>query len=648
MLFEGLSVANRGLSAAQLGISVTGQNITNASDETYSRKRIEQSAAWKRNATYGQLGFGVEVYAVNRVRDQFIDRLVNQESTRYGYYEMKTSSYNRIESVFGEPSEHAFNTLLNNFWNGWAEVANDPSKAGPREALRSASQALVEQFHAVSKELSEYKDTLNDEIEARINRINELTTGIYRCNTIIATSEPTVGTKANDTRDQRDAMLNELSKLVNVDYFEDEQGNLSVSTNGHLLVSGARSHELVIARVKTTDASGNEYAKVQVSFTSTGKEFKPSSGEIRALMDARDVDVPEYENYINEIAKSLITEVNKIHQNGYALNGLTFIEFFDSNPDKMNAAKIDISDAVKKDINNIAAGTGGQKLSVENLVIPQTQTIPIGTSAPVPIPSGANPDTLRITDASNALLVEGTDYNIVNGQIVFTAASTPADYNISFSSADYIVDLVSPDEEALGNGFSSYQLDLKDFDNNYRFIYKNSLVITTTDTDGKKVPLQEGRDYDVDYNTGLITFKYSANGYFSDVAPNIGPRGVNINFDYHENGYGGPGDGNNAHALAQLRDKAVMQSDLFGRDTQTINQFYSGMLGRLGTERNKAESGFQTRGFALLQLKTQQQEVMGVNMDEEISNLIKYQHTYTASARYLTTINSMLETLLNM
>jgi flagellar hook-associated protein 1 FlgK len=173
-------------------------------------------------------------------------------------------------------------------------------------------------------------------------------------------------------------------------------------------------------------------------------------------------------------------------------------------------------------------------------------------------------------------------------------------------------------------------------------------VITTTDEYGKKVPLQEGRDYDIDYSTGLITFKYSANGYFSDSAPNAGPRAVNIEFDYHENGYGGPGDGDNAHALAALRDKAVMQSDLFGKDTQTINQFYSGMLGRLGTERNKAESGFQTRGFALLQLKTQQQEVMGVNMDEEISNLIKYQHTYTASARYLTTINTMLETLLNM
>jgi flagellar hook-associated protein 1 FlgK len=91
-----------------------------------------------------------------------------------------------------------------------------------------------------------------------------------------------------------------------------------------------------------------------------------------------------------------------------------------------------------------------------------------------------------------------------------------------------------------------------------------------------------------------------------------------------------------------------MQGDVFGNSTQTMNQFYSGMLGRLGVERNDAAAGLSNRTDALKQLTTRQNEVMGVNLDEEIANLIQYQHTYQASARFLTTINTMLETLLNM
>ncbi len=140
-LFEGLNVATRGLSAAQLAINVTGQNITNAGTEGYARKRIEQAADYRRDGSHGQMGFGVEVYSINRIRDQFIDRLVNDEYTRHGYYTAKNNAFDRIESVFHEPSEEALNTLLNNFWNGWADVANNPDSAGARPP-KSACPAL--------------------------------------------------------------------------------------------------------------------------------------------------------------------------------------------------------------------------------------------------------------------------------------------------------------------------------------------------------------------------------------------------------------------------------------------------------------------------------------------------------------------------
>jgi len=572
-LFESLNMATRGLAAAQLGINVSGQNALNANTPGYSRKRIEQSSEWRRDGSFGQMGFGVEVYAINRVRDQFVDRLVNQELTRYGYFSIKDASYSRIESIFGEPSDgdHALNGLLNKFWNSWAELANDPSKAGPRETLRSTAQSLVTQFHYLSTQLRSYKDTINDEIEARVKRINEITSTIHRCNVVITGTEGGLHHNANDTRDQRDQLLEELAQLVDVDYYEDEDGALVISSNGRLLVSNARNHELSMRREEMTGDDGYQYSRVEVFFSGTGNEFKPKQGELRALMDVRDVDIPKYEQYINDIAKTLITEVNKIHQNGYTLDGLTFIDFFNSDPDKLNAANIDLSQSVKNNINNIAAGIGGEKKSAEHSYSVGPSSVP-----PAPLP--------------------------------------------------HVLDLV--------NG-----LPPSDDSTHYRFIYKNSLEIRDADNN----LLQEGKDYDIDYNTAQITFKYSATGPFDS-----GNVTVTIKFDYHENGYGGPGDGDNARLISQLQDKALMQSDSFGKSTQTINQFYAGALGRLGTERNEAEEGLGTRTYALEQLKIRQKEIMEVDINEEMANMMLYEHVYQASARFFTTVNSMFDTLLNM
>jgi flagellar hook-associated protein 1 FlgK len=584
-LFEGLNIATRGLSASQLAINVTGQNITNAGTEGYSRKRIEQSADWRRDGSYGQMGFGVEVYSINRVRDQFIDRLVNEEYTRYGHYSIKDSSYARIEDIFAEPKEYALNSLLNAFWNGWDDVSKNPESAGARETLRSTTESLVTQFHYLTTQFRSYKDTINDEIEARVKKINEITAGIYRCNMTIAASENTIGNKANDTRDQRDLLLQQLAQMVDVDYFEDEHGILTVSSNGQMLVSPAKNHELIMSRSEFVEEDGYRYSKVEVRLDLTGTAFIPKQGELRALMDVRDVDIPKYENYVNELAKGLITEVNKIHQTGYALSGLSYIDFFDSDPENFNAANIKLGQAIKNDINNIAAGIGGKIINI---------------------------DSMNVNDTSKALTI---------------ITDTTTTYNTLKATTLKLQDLEPPTS---ADGASYPQ---------FRHICKDTLTI---EIEGRT--LQEGLDYYVDYQNAEIIFN-DDNG---DIAAAAANGSLRVSFDYNTTGYSGPGDGDNALLLSQLRNKLLMQGDVFGNNTQTINQFYSGMLGRLGVERNEAGAGLNTRAFALQQLTIRQNEVMGVNLDEEIASLIQYQHTYQASARFLTTINTMLETLLNM
>jgi len=581
-LFEGLNIATRGLAAAQLGINTSGQNIVNANVEGYSRKRIEQNAEWRKDAAYGQLGFGVEVYAVNRIRDQFIDRLVNEELTRYGYFSVKDAAYNRIESIFNEPDEASLNSLMNKFWNSWSDLANNPDKAGARETLRSTAETMVGQFQYIMNQMRSYKNTLNDEIEARVNTINEIIVSIDRCNKVVTATEAPRGSNANDTRDQRDKLLEELAQLINIDYYEDDMGAVIVSTSGNMLVSAARSHEILMRHSAYTASDGHQYSMVEMSFALTAKEFVPASGEMRALLDIRDIEIPRYEEYINSLAKTMITEVNKIHQNAYALTGMTFIDFFDSDPSKFSATNMSLSAAVKNNINNIAAAAGGQKISSPILDV---------------LPNGVDP--------------------IIIGPLTPTPPDSPVQL-----------------------------LDLTTFAGDYRYICKNTLEISYTDpASGKTMQLHEGKDYDIDWNTAQITFKYSAvDNAFSD------PAGlqVSIKFDYHESGFGGPADGDAALLISQLRDKALMQSDVLGKTTQTMSQFYTGALGRLGVERNEAAAGLDTRTSALQQLKNRQNEIMGVAIDEEMAIMMKYEYTYQASARYFSTINSMLDTLLNM
>jgi len=644
-LFEGLGVATRGLAASQLGINVSGQNITNAFTDGYSRKRIEQNAEWRKDGSYGQMGFGVEVYAINRVRDQFIDRLVNQEQTRFGYYTVKDTAYERIENVYQEPKEHALNQLLKNFWNNWMDVANNPSSAGARETLRSTTESMTTQFNYIATQLREYKDIINAEVEDRVKEINKLTAGIYNCNTIIVNCEDQTN-KANDTRDKRDQMLEELAKITDVDYFEEENGAIIVTSNGTMLVSQTRNHELAVKRVEHVDEAGYPYSKVEVTSGPTGKPFIPKNGELKALLEVRDVDIPMYENYTNELARSIITEVNKIHQGGYSLSGLTFIDFFDSDPNKFNAANMSLSTAIKKDINNIAAGTGGKTIGVNEIKSSDTQTVTV-LAAPgntVSLNNFHSPqdiviekNSVKVVDSvtGNALR-EGTDYTVDYSTGIVTFSTIPA----NAVKMDYNYSMPTFNVPQLVDGDLPFVIDLADYNSDYRFIEKSSLVIK--DTKGNL--LQEGVDYDIDYETAKITFKYNeTNDAFKDPI-----NKVSITFDYFKTGYGGPGDGENALLISQLRDKAVMQDDAFGKSTQTIDQFYTGVLGQLGTERTTAGKGLDTRQHALETLKERQNQIMGVDMNEEIANLIQFQHTYQASARYFSTINTMLDTLLNM
>lgn len=558
-LFDGLNIANRGLSASQMGIQITGENISNASTEGYSRKRVSLVADSRVDSSYGQMGLGVEILSVERIRDVFIDGQLNDQLSDLGYAETIDYALQRIENIHQEPSDTGLNNALDAFWNAWADVANNPSDRSSREALSSTTEILTDSFHYISEELRSYKTSINEQISSVVDEINNIGSQISLLNKQIMTCENKSTEQANDSRDQRDVLLSDLAKLTDISYFEDETGAVTVTVSGSMFISPQKVYPMEITTQTSRESDGYMFSSFNVKMSGSSDVLDPNGGELQALFEVRDTIIPSYESELDELAATVVSEVNKVHESGYNLYGLTGIDFFNEN--KTTASTIELSAAVSADSNNIAAASGG-------------------------------------------------------------IISTPG--TVTMNSNNYLVNLT--DGTAGGNS-------------QYRNLVTGSVELVNTTT-GQTLEEGADKDYVIDYELGLIQIINTGSFGAADT--------YEVDFQYNDSDFSGVGDGSNALAISGIRDENVTDPDSLGNFTHTIGEFYAGYIGRLGVERNEASAELETRTSLVEQLSTQQQSISGVNLDEEMANLIQFQQTYQASARFMTTISSMLEVLMNI
>jgi len=544
-LFSLLSVGTRGLAAAQLGMDISSQNISNADVEGYSRKRLNIAADYRPDGTYGQMGFGVDVINIERMRNTFVDQQIRQQNQQVGYYSQIDDAYKTIENVLTEPSDTGLQQYMDQFFDSWQNLANNPADLSARTMVKTNGQILTDTFHNLATQLSSYKQSRNDEITQRVNKVNELSKEIFNLNKEIASVEISKQ-NANDSRDKRDKLLKDLSGLIDIDTQENDLGQITVSTGGSIIVSPAYQQDLETTTSTHTAADGTTITDIGLRFKDSKLPYEVGNGEIKGLLDSRDVVLPEYQKFLDDLAKSIVQKVNALHQTGYSLNGVSGLQFFD--PSVTGASDIKLSASVLSDVQNIAAATGGQ-----TLVAP---TIP------------------------GLILTYGT-------------------------------------AGALGQ----------------RNIYAGSVLVQAGNA-----TLVENTDYQVNYQTGAIQLLHA--GY------NNTP--LTINFKYTSGNSKGSGDNANAIAIAKLRETLTMANDTLGNPTVNFNGFYAAFIGKLGLDHNESTSNLDSRNHLVSQYEAQQDSVAGVSLDDEMANIIKYQHIYQASARLITTTGDMLDTLLRM
>ncbi len=221
--FLGLNTAYSGLQAAQASLNTTANNVSNIETKGYSRQEVSTQAAnaIRSFTTYGCVGAGVETLAIERVRDIFYDEKYWANQSKLGEYESKEYYMRTIEEYFADNSTvKGFNTIFNEYYNTISELAKNPADSTVRQQSIGYAQNLTTYFNDMYTNLQKLQRDVNSEVKVNVDRINSISEEISALNKQINVIEMNSGAHANELRDQRDMLLDELSEICAVDVEE--------------------------------------------------------------------------------------------------------------------------------------------------------------------------------------------------------------------------------------------------------------------------------------------------------------------------------------------------------------------------------------------------------------------------------------------
>ena len=368
-IFSGLHVGLRALETQRKSLDVTGHNIANANNEDYNKQRAVHKASYPYTAPglsnhggAGQFGTGVEIEEVERVKDQFINSQIFNETQTSGYWEEMERGLEKVEYILNEPSDSGIDSAMNDFWSSLQDLSNNPSDNAARNMVRENAYNVIDSFKSVENQLNEYKESINNNLSNAVENINNITKKMADLNKQIVSVKGS-GQNPNDLMDERDGLYKDLSELINVQSREDEQGNLIVSTQGMQLVNGSDAYELEV------EAGDPGKFNDTLKHSRTDTELEPTNGKVAAWLEMRDnkLNAENKDSVVaelNDLAKNMVEEFNEQHRKGYNIdtppdNGLNFFEPYDGTSVQSAIEQLDLTSDIKNlntGLEKIAAG----------------------------------------------------------------------------------------------------------------------------------------------------------------------------------------------------------------------------------------------------------------------------------------------------
>ena len=612
--FAGIELGKKSLMAHQAALHVTGHNISNAETEGYSRQKITLEVfdplyvpGLTRELTPGQIGQGVQVEKVLRARDMLLEDRILSESNGLAYWKEMNDWLYQVELIHNEPTDRSIMNVLDKFWASWQELANNPEEIGAREAVREYGNALTGHIKHNYAALKALRDNVEETVKARITEINSLAKQIAHLNGEILKSE-SVGDNPNDLWDKRDLLVEKLAGLVNIQIGRSDKDEFFIYIEGKHLVQGKHFEKLMLQGNPDNEGYSN------VVWENDKYPLKFSSGELKALLDARDVELKHQIDALDMFTVNLMDLVNSIHRRGFGLNLRSGLNFFRENPLSINLrGDYDFNRDGEIDGTAIFRITGTNTANRDDVV---------GLAGTITLNNGITVDyvaTDTVADIINRVNNSGSDIKMyINSDRKAVIRSDASEFFIAHleDSGDFLV---------------MYSGILRDRGAEGSFDYRAAGMSGNI-----------SGEYMVTQNWHPSSWMGLDEGILNEVESIAASTGTDTDGSGFPDLSAGAGNGDNALDIAGIRFDRVMIGS-----SGTLNEFYQALITETGLKGERAENESINRGLIVENLINLRKSISGVNIDEELVNLVKFQHGYAAAARFVTEVNKMLDLLIN-
>ncbi len=554
-IYSALNMAKMGLMTHQIAIEVTGQNISNVNNKNFTRQELmlEASAPVRYGASPGYIGTGVRPITVTRQQDRFLESQRQVNNSEAHYWDSRQNFLSRLEVVFNETSGNGLNSLFDNFFQSWQQMASNPRGLTERTEVTSQGSNITSMMNKLNGDMKNLRTDLDGKITSSVAEINRLTAEIVGYNKAIHESEGH-NVHANDFRDQREAAIRELAGYVDITTVEDSNKQVMVNlSTGRPLIIGQTAFELS-SRVRSDDANASDiyWKDTDGNFFDITSDM--TGGDMGSWITMRDTDLPARTDELDLLAATFIRDINSIHQAGYGLNGATGQDFFTGT-----------NVATTQHRNNTGTGTiSATVIAPDNLNLHKFQIDYVNAGS-------VNVQDLTMGTTTNyGSLAAATGSFTARGMTV-TIGGAPANGD-TFT--------VNPSADAS----------------------RNIAVHANIISDKRLIA------------AGLTTDQ---------------------------------GNGENALRMAQAQDAYSMNKATPGSvGTATFAEYYNSIVGQVGVDTNISISSYNQQEAIVHELENRHEQISGVSLDEEMINLIKFQHAYQAASRLVNVIDELLQTVI--